>query len=381
MATEYAQIKPENIRWARERAQLDIAVLAKKLNVAAEKLLGWENGQDKITFKQAQKLADQLLIPFAYLFLNHFHEEQLPIPDLRTLENQGVNVASVELRKVIANVQEQQQWYKDYCIAQGITQLKFGKQFNLDSSVADIVVDMRSQLNMQSGQRKGSWEDFLRLLIKQIEALGVLVMRQGDLGHHSKPLSVDEFRGFAIFDEVAPVIFINQADVPSARLFTLIHELAHIWIGMSGVSDAAVQTDQKAEVLCNAVAAEFLVPADKLLSLWQDYDNWIDNLSALKFYFHVSEWVLVRRALTLNLIEGAEYIRYTNKLKQDYINRPKKAGSGPSYYLTRKSQLSERFSRAIVAEALSGRILLRDAGHILRMKPNNIVKFAKELGV
>lgn len=381
MATEYAHIKPENIRWARERAQLSIAVLAKNLHVADEKLLGWESGQDKITFKQAQKLADQLLIPFAYLFLNHFHEEPLPIPDLRTLENQGVNVASIELRKIIANVQEQQQWYKDYCIAQGVTQIKFGKRFNLDSPVADIVADMRRQLNMQNSQRKGNWEDFLRLLIKKIEALGILVMRQGDLGHHSKPLSVDEFRGFAIFDEIAPVIFINQADVPSARLFTLIHELAHIWIGMSGVSDAAVQTDQKVEILCNAVAAEFLVPADEILGLWHEYDNWTDNLPTLKSHFHVSEWVLVRRALTLKLIEYTEYIRYTNKLKQDYIHRSKQGSGGPTYYLTKKSQLSERFSRAIVAEALSGRILLRDAGHILKMKPNNIVKFAKELGV
>lgn len=381
MATEYAHIKPENIRWARERAQLDIAVLAKKLNIADEKLLGWESGQDKITFKQAQKLADRLLIPFAYLFLKHFHEDKLPIPDLRTVENQGVNVASVELRKIIANIQEQQQWYKDYCVAQGVTKIKFGRQFNFDSPVANIVADMRKQLKVQNSQRKGSWEDFLRLLIKNSETLGILVMRQGDLGHHSKPLSVDEFRGFALFDEIAPVIFINQADVPSARLFTLIHELAHIWIGMSGVSDAAVQTEQKTEILCNAVAAEFLVPADEMLGLWQEYDNWIDNLPTLKSYFHVSEWMLVRRALTLNLIEGVEYIRYTNKLKQDYINRPKQGSGGPTYYLTRKSQLSERFSRAIVAEALSGRILLRDAGHILRMKPNNIVKFAKELGV
>ncbi|WP_198942543.1 ImmA/IrrE family metallo-endopeptidase [Methyloprofundus sedimenti] len=234
---------------------------------------------------------------------------------------------------------------------------------------------------MQKSQRKGSWEDFLRLLIKKIEALGILVMRQGDLGHHSKPLSVDEFRGFAIFDEIAPVIFINQADVPSARLFTLIHELAHIWIGMSGVSDAAVQTDQKVEVLCNAIAAEFLVPAGEILGLWHEYDNWTDNLPTLKSHFHVSEWVLVRRALTLKLIEYTEYIRYINKLKQDYINRSKQESGGPTYYLTKKSQLSERFSRAIVAEALSGRVLLRDAGHILKMKPNNIVKFAKELGV
>jgi len=380
MATQYAHINPKNISWARERAQLNTSMLAKKLNVNEEKLLAWESGEKKITFKQAQKLADKLLIPFGYLFLKQLQKKQLPIPDLRTLDNQGVNEPSAELLKIIQIVQEQQLWYKDYLVSQGIEKNTLIKHFDINSGVDKIVTDMRNVLDITTVQRKGSWEDFFRLLVKKIEKIGVMVVRKGDLGHHTKFLSVNEFRGFAIFDTLAPVIFINQADVPSARLFTLIHELAHIWIGQSGVSDVSVQTEKKEEILCNAVAAEFLVPSHEFIKLWREYDNWIDNLTDLKSHFHVSDWVLARRALTLKLINYSEYSRYTTKLKRDYEKKPKSNGS-PTYYRTQKSQLSENFSRAIVSEALSGRVLLRDAGHILGMKPNNIAKFAKELGI
>jgi Zn-dependent peptidase ImmA (M78 family) len=218
-------------------------------------------------------------------------------------------------------------------------------------------------------------------LIDRIEEIGVLVMRRGDLGHSSKPLAVEEFRGFAIFDNFAPVIFINQSDVPSARLFTLIHELTHIWIGQSGISDGSPTTEHKEEILCNAVAAEFLVPSSEFLKLWGVYDKWENNLPDLRAHFHVSEWVLCRKALTLDLISHSEYSHYIAKLKRAYAERAKN-GSGPTYYKTRKSQLSSSFARALTSEAMSGRILLRDAGHLLwMMKPHNITKFAKELGI
>jgi len=380
MATQYAHINPENISWARRRAKFDLPVLANKLNITEDKLLAWENGEQRVTFKQAHKIADKLLIPFGYLFLKNLHKKELPIPDLRTLENQSVNEPSPELLKIIQIIQEQQDWYKNYLIAQGVEKNSFLKKLSINNGVNTIVTNMLDVLDITISERKGSWEDFFRLLIKKIENIGIMVVRQGNLGHHSKPLSVDEFRGFAIFDNIVPVIFINQADVPKARLFTLIHELAHIWIGKSGVSDVSIKADKKIEIFCNAVAAEFLVPSLKFLELWHEHDNWEDNLLDLQSYFHVSDWVLVRRALTLGLISNYEYNSYIIKLKKDYINRPKKNG-GPSYYLTKKSQLSECFAQAIVSEALSGHVLLRDAAHILGMKPNNIAIFAKELGI
>ena len=381
MALEYAQIKPDNLRWARERAHLSPDMLAKKLNTSKEKVIEWEMGKKKITFKQAQKLADKTLIPFGYLFLDRIYKEELLIPDLRTIENHAIQEPSAELLKIVEIVTEQQTWYKDYLISQNIEKNKVIGRFNVKSTIKAIVDDLRDKLNVANHPERGNWEEYYRLLIERIEDNGILVMRQSNLGHHSKPLLVEEFRGFAIFDPIAPVIFINQADAPSARLFTLIHELAHIWIGLSGVSDASPVTDLKEEILCNAISAEFLVPSDEFKNLWNDgTEHWTDNLTILKTTFHVSTWVLARKALTLKFISLENYREYIAQLKSDYENAPKKKG-GPSYYTTRKSQLSQIFTKALVSEALSGRMLLRDAGLLINMKPNNISKFARELGV
>lgn len=191
---------------------------------------------------------------------------------------------------------------------------------------------------------------------------------------------MQEFRGFAISDPLAPVIFVNQADAPSARLFTLIHELAHIWIGKSGISDASPDTHRREEVFCNAVAAEFLVPEAEFEAHWRDADDWKENLPVLEAHFRVSTWVIARRALTLGRITRDEYRNYVDDLLEQYRKREKSQG-GPTFYRTQKGQIRETFSKALVSEALSGRVLLRDAGNLLNMKPYRITTYAKELGI
>lgn len=381
MAVAYAQINPANLRWARERAQLSEAALAKKLRVEEQKLIAWELGQAKVTFKQAQDFAKQTLIPFGYLFLNIQPVENLPIPDLRTIDNEHNPRPSAELIKMVHTIIERQEWYKDYLHQeQRLDRNPYLGRFTTQQPASAIVADMRNVLHIPTHPERGSWEDYYRDLIKRIEDVGILVMRQGDLGHYTKPLNVKEFRGFALFDPLAPIIFINQADAPSARLFTLIHELAHIWIGQSGVSDAKPNTNRAEEVLCNAIAAEFLVPADEFLTHWQELPDWQLNLPVLEARFHVSRWVLARRALTLQKITQQQYQSYIDSVQRDYRDRERTDG-GPTYYRTHKVQVSERFAKALVSETLSGRVLLRDAGKLLDMAPSKIQRFATELGI
>ena len=253
---------------------------------------------------------------------------------------------------------------------------------SVNDSIQKVVADIRSELQVAEHPVRGSWEEYYRDLINRVEDLGVLVMRQGDLGHHTRPLCIEEFRGFAIADEYAPIVFVNHSDAPGARLFTLIHELCHIWIGQSGISDGSSSAHRQEEVFCNAVAAEFLVPAAEFREHWlQDLDDWRDNLPVLEAHFHVSKWVLARRALTLNFIDNKNYANYIAKLKEEYKSR-KKSGSGPTYYKTKKAQISKTFSKAVVGEALSGQLLLREAGQLLGgIKPSKITVFAKELGI
>ncbi len=382
MAVAYAKINPDILSWARKRAQLSMSVLAKKLAINEERLEQWEKGEKLLTFKQAQSFSNKTHIPFGYLFLRHPPIEPLPLPDLRTISSDQVISPSVELRDIVSIILQRQSWYSEYLIEQGELQNPIVACCDANTPVADIVHNMRTHLELGVHPERGSWEDYFRDLIRKIENIGIMVMRQADVGHHTRPLSVKEFRGFAIADPIAPVIFINQNDSPGAKLFTLIHELAHIWIGKSGISDSTPDTDRPEEVICNAVAAEFLVPETEFLAKWNDnFDSWQYNLALLEAHFHVSQWTLARRAQTLGKISLPTYQKFVTNLHEQYRNRDSSNGSGPSYYVTKHSQISDRFSKAVVSDALSGRLLLRDAGQLLGIKPNNIIKYAKELGI
>lgn len=380
MATTYAKINPDILGWARERAQLSISVLAGKLGVNEKKVEAWESGEKRLTFRQAQQYAAKTHVPFGYLYLKRPPVEELPLPDLRTVGSRRPVRPSAELIEMVRIVLRRQEWYAEYLRDQGAERNERVGHFTTQSGVRAVVEDMRGALQVPPLQTRGTWEDYLRLLVQRIEEAGVLVMRESFVGHHTRPLSVQEFRGFAIADPLAPVIFINQADAPKARLFTLIHELAHVWIGQTGISDASPAAERREEVFCNAVAAEFLVPAEEFERQWRDLDNWRENLPDLEAHFRVSTWVLARRALTLNKISADEYHRYVRELQEEYRNREKE--SIPiSYYQGRKGKISQTFSKALLSEALSGRVLLRDAARLLGLKPSQLAKYARELGV
>lgn len=379
MATAYAQINPENVRWARERAHLTMGMLARKLGVPENKVFAWETGEKPITFNQAKNVAEKTYIPFGYLFLRETPQDKLPIPDLRTIDGEPIERPSAELYKILQIVLARQSWFKEYLKEQDTGAIPYVGKYDMSSSPETVVTDMRQALDIPSHPVRGSWEDYQRDLVKRIESVGILVMRHGDLGHFTKALSVEEFRGFAIVDDLCPVIFVNQADAPAARLFTLIHELAHIWIGQSGISDGRVNPHRKEEVFCNAVSAELLVPGEEFKNLWNADIKWTENLPQMEAHFHVSQWVLARRALTFGFVTQEQYHTFTAYLRRQYEER--EVNGQPSYYKTKRSQISEQFSRALIAEALSGRVLLRDAGDLLGVKPNQVFKFAKEFGI
>jgi Zn-dependent peptidase ImmA (M78 family) len=246
--------------------------------------------------------------------------------------------------------------------------------------VNQIVNDIRRILAISEGDYSADQDKYLRLLIKKIEQAGILVMKQATIRNH-RHLSVSEFRGFAISDPVAPLIFINFADVSCARLFTLIHELAHIWLGQSGISDAHPDTDKAIEIKCNAIAAQFLVPEDQFLSSWQNERSWMENILQLRRQFRTSRWVIARRAESLGKITLPQYREYTAELRAEYVERDKNRKDGGDFYITKKSQISKPFSKAIVSEALSGKLLLREAGQLLDMRPPHVMKYAQELGI
>lgn len=371
-----AFINTKMLTWARERANLSTSYIALKMKKDPELIERWENGTRPITFNEAQKFADLTHTPFGCLYLDEPTVETLPIPDRRTVGSRDIDV-SAELRDTLSDVMIKIDWYKEYSIESGLDTVELVGKYNKNTAYTTLVNELRHKLRVTIPPRSGKWEDFFSTLIKEVERNGILVMKNGVVKNNThRPISVDDFRGFCIADKRAPVIFINNNDAKSAQLFTLIHELSHLMIGESAISDLAYQAKSSEEVLCNAVAAEYLVPESIFKEQWVRTEDWEENIPHLINIFKVSRWVVARRALSLGYIRDDEYLSYVRRIND------KTPGGGGSYPRTQKGRISETFAKAVVTQALEGKLLLREAQRLTGIRPSKLNEFAqKELGL
>ncbi|WP_416364455.1 XRE family transcriptional regulator [Pseudomonas sp. NFX183] len=375
--SQVAYVNPAILSWSRQRAGLSEAQVAKGLMVKLDRLKEWEGGQSLPTFNQAQKWAAIVHVPFGYLFLRAPPLEHLPLPDLRTVGGVFPDEPSLNLMDTVRDVLRKQDWYLEYLQDHERAPLPFVGHFNSHSPIKDVVADIRRVLGVTDAFARMGYEDYVRALVSGAEEAGILVMRSGvALGNTHRKLDVSEFRGFAISNPMAPVVFINSADAPTARLFTLMHELAHIWIGSTGVSDGSSQSARQEEAFCNAVAGEFLAPELIFRAHWVADVHWEENLGPLAGRFRVSALVIARRARDLGYISNDQYGAYYRRILQEYRD---KDGSGGDYYRTAAIRNSARFSKAVLAEAQSGRILLRDAGKLLGVQPAKLKTYGMKL--
>lgn len=375
--SQAAFVNPSLLTWSRKRAGLSTEQVAKKLPVKPDRVQEWEAGETKPTFLQAQKWASVAHIPFGFLFLQQPPAEQLSIPDLRTVGGMAPQRPSLELLDTVRDTIRKQDWYLEYLQQQERPPLAFVGRFNNRSPVAEVVDDIRRLLGVNPDAARLDYDKYSRALIEAAEAAGILVMRSGiALGNTHRKLEVSEFRGFAISDAYAPVVFINSSDAPTARLFTLLHELAHIWIGSSGVSDGNTANGRDEERFCNAVAGEFLAPEAQFRVLWNPDVNWEDNLPPLATRFHISKLAIGRRALDLGYINQADYSAYYQKILKAFQNE--KGGAG-DFYRNATAKNSPRLSKAVLTEAMSGRMLLRGAGHLLGVQPAKLRTLASKI--
>lgn len=257
----HVTIQPNLLTWARERAGLSLDSLANKFPKIAE----WEAGELQPTLKQLERFAGAVHVPIGYLFLPEPPRESLPIPDFRTVSDRSITRLNVNLLDTIYLCQERQAWYRDYARLHRFAPIDFIERAKLADAPTEMAkaISMRLNLSMDERSRLPDPAEALRRLMAQAEEIGVLVMVSSVVGGNThRKLEVREFRGFALIDSLAPLIFINAADSKAAQMFTLAHELAHLWLGESGVSDAegVNAPEQEIERWCNAVAAELLMP-------------------------------------------------------------------------------------------------------------------------
>ena len=369
-------IGPEILGWARERSRLPTAVLKRRF----PKLAQWERGEAQPTLKQVEALAKATHTPIGYFFLPEPLVEQLPLPDFRTIRNAPLGRPSPDLLDTIYSCQERQAWYRDFAQSVGEEKRPFVGSVTTRARVEEVAAAMRQTLGFDLDARRDcpTWTDALRLFIADADAAGVLVMCNGVvMNNNRRKLDPEEFRGFAIADALAPLVFINGADTKSAQMFTLAHELAHLWLGQSAVSDATARVlpDQDTEIWCNKVAAEFLVPLDVLRSEVRKDAAQDAEMGRLARRFKVSTLVILRRMSDAGVVSKTAFARaYDDELTRLLsIDR----GSGGNFYLTQAARAGKRFSRALIASTLEGQTLFRDA---FRMLGISKIETFRELG-
>jgi Zn-dependent peptidase ImmA (M78 family) len=376
---------PRVLKWARERADLRQEELARKVGVKPERVEEWEE-TGRLAFGQAQRLAKATYTPFGQLYLAAPPEDRLPIPDFRTVGDAEMRRPSPNLIDVLDDTLQRQAWFREYLRADREEPLGFVGSLEIATPIAQAADRVRAVVAFDLGARAQArtWEEALTLQIEKIELSGVLVMRSGIVRNNThRPLAVEEFRGFALADPIAPLIFLNGRDALAAQMFTLAHELVHLFLGATGVSnlDRTYSLDKPEERFCNQVAAELLVPHAELRAIWPEAQGERDRLAWLVQRFKVSSLVMLRRLSDLGLIDQASFDRlYGNEVAR-FRAAAEARSSGGDFYRTQRTRSGRRFARALIASTLEGRTPYREAFRLLGIsKSGTFNEFARQLG-
>lgn len=357
------EVNPEVLKWARERSRLPASALHERF----PKLEEWERGDTQPTLKQLERFARAVVVPVGYLFLSKPPEESIPLPDFRAGHGE-LRRPSPNLLDTIYMCQGRQEWYRDFALGAAEPPRGFVGSLTVAAPVVEAAAAIRRELGFDLAARRDcpTWTDALRMFIAQAEEIGVLVMVSGVVYNNThRRLDPGEFRGFAIADPLAPLVFVNGADTKAAQMFTLAHELGHLWLGQSALTDSTPSDvpDSRVEAWCNRVAAELLVPATVLSSEIIRREPVNAATSRLARRFKVSTLVILRRLLDVGALTPLEF-REAYDAELDRLLSVDR-GSGGNFHLTEAVRVSKRFAEALVESTLEGRTLYRDAMQML----------------
>lgn len=381
---EIVAVKPELIRWAIERSRLP----AEELKETFPKLDQWRRGERMPTFKQLERLAKKTMTPLGYFFLDKPPDETLPVPDFRTVGDTPLTRPSPDLIDTIHSMQRRQQWMREYLINEGQEPLDFVGSAKNSRNVVSLAARIRETLGLNVDWAEGhsTWEDALRTLRHSAERIGILVAASGIVGLNThRSLDPQEFRGFVLCDDYAPLIFVNGADSKSAQMFTLAHELAHIWLGQGGLFNLIqmMPHPDETERFCNQAAAEFLVPAHKLKERWAEARAKSGPFYEIARTFKVSPVVVARRALDLRLISRAEFFAFYERDQEEWQRRKdeerRRKKPGGNFYAVQDVRLGRRFAWAVVRAAREGRLSYREAYKLTDLDGETFNRYANRL--
>ncbi len=376
-------VKPELISWALDQADTEMSSLKQE---QGEKVASWLEGSSLPTLNQLQEFAKSVHVPFGYLMLSTPPVLEKPLPDFRRRTG-GSERYSQELTGEIYAQQRKQSWFRDYAVDRGLDAVAWVKSASLGDNPTAVAQRLREEWGFTTATKPQDYVDSRREVFSFLEDQGVLVSVAGYFGSTKRPFDSGEFSGFSLCDEYAPLIFVNGKETHSAQIFTMLHEVGHLVLGESAVSDDAVNTgaSNRSERWCDEFAAAFLMPADEVRetaprSLTED------AVMCVAKRFRVSALALLNRLRDLNLISyqqwSAVYPEFEERAFEVLRKKAEKKSSGGEFYKTHPFVVGPRFARAVVRDARSGRTSYPDAQRLLGVKKTETFeKFAREVGV
>ena len=393
MQKNLALITPSVIKWAREKAHYSLEVASKKIGVSPEKLREWESGKNYPTLTQARKVSLTYRRPLAIFYLPHPPKDFPLLKDFRTVEGKAPKY-SPPLVFLMRQIQERQVWLSQHLQEQGHNKLPFIGSISVKTSVKTAA---QSIINTIWGNEKQysdlldktrNTETLLTYWINQCERKGIFISRASNLNSRN-PIPVQEARGFVISDQYAPFIFINSKDSHNAKLFTLLHELAHLWLDISGVPDhfpINYKTKKSnIESFCNQIAAEILMPQKKI-KIFSEVSGW--TAQELKEFvnkhckkFKVSSLALLVRLKSLSLIKSQifevlkqECIKESEQYRKNMEQRMKRNKGGPPANLLKIYANGESFTKIVFFSYKEGMLTGRETSNLLDMKLGSLEK-------
>jgi Zn-dependent peptidase ImmA (M78 family) len=310
----------------------------------------------------------------------------MPIRDLRTVVH-GPTRPSPDLLDTIYAMQRRQDWLREERLECEAGPLEFVGSARFGDDPTAVGQEMRRIVGIDEGWASAvsTWSAAVGELRRRIEQLGVMAVVNGVVGNNThRTLNVEEFRGFALIDPYAPLIFVNGADAKSAQMFTLAHELAHVWLGAEGEGlsgfDGIFPGEARVEKFCDQAAAEFLVAARDIKELWHGVKDEVEPFEQLARSFKVSPIVIGRRALDLHLVDRQTffdfYQTYTQREGQQVGQAP-----GGDFYNNQNTRVGKGFATNVMYAALEGRLSFKQAYDLTGLRGGAFQEYAHRLGL
>jgi Zn-dependent peptidase ImmA (M78 family) len=391
-------VNPEILKWARETAGLSLDDAAAKLDIGEargvppeKRLAAYEEGERAPSRRLLVRMAKQYRRPLVTFYLPTRPRLGERGEDFRTLPPEHSRAQDALLDALIRDVRARQQMLRAALEdEEEAVRFQFVASMSMRDGVDAVLKSIQETLDLdleqyrrrQAGERPGGFA-YLR---EQAEKAGVYVLLIGNLGSHHTSLDVETFRGFALADDLAPLIVINDEDAETAWAFTLLHELCHVWLGASGVSGANPAAAM--EQFCNDVAGKFFLPIAEISGLrdlrGEPFDKIVRTINDFAEPRNVSSSMVAYKLYREGIIERDVWSALTGfyraqwlRAREERRDRNREREGGPNYYVVRR----HRLGNAVVSLA---RRMLSDnawspskAAKVLGVKPSNVYRLVQ----